>query len=102
MGRTAPAVPDVAAATANRVKNILAAPEYDSEMPAFDNAHAVALCRLWGVETVTERSLKFAVMERNLAVHKILGRWRWSEADLRDWIKGMRRPASTATSGGAA
>lgn len=73
-----------------RVMEIRNAPAYDPDLPTFDRPGVVALCAARGI-SVTERAVKFASIDGDLASHKIAGRLRWSENDVLAWLRGTRR-----------
>ncbi len=81
-----------------RVVAIRNAPGFETNMPAFGWAEAVALTHLWGVTNITQRGLKYAKARRELTFSLVLGRTRWSEDDLRNWLVSMRRAANDGRS----
>lgn len=74
-----------------------AAPEYDPDMPVLDRAAVVAVCRLKGIDTVTERAVKYASLDGVLASHKVANKLRWSETDVLAWLRGTRRAGGGAS-----
>jgi len=87
---------EAAARAEERVTKLRSAPGYTPDMPAFGYPEAVALCHMWAVDIVTERSLKYAAMRGELSSSVVLHQKRWSENDLMGWIVSMRRPARTS------
>ncbi|MFS4490848.1 hypothetical protein [Dietzia kunjamensis] len=62
-----------------------------SEMPSMRKVDVPAFCRENGVPAITERLVKYATIDGRLAAHRIgVANW-YSEADVLDWIKSMRR-----------
>jgi len=85
-----------------RVTQLRRAPGYTPAMPAFGYPEAVALCHMWAVDIVTERSLKYAAMRGEMSSSVVLGKIRWSENDLMDWIVSMHRSVNGSHTGGDA
>ncbi len=79
-----------------RVTKLRSAAGYTPDMPAFGYPEAVALCHMWAVDIVTERSLKYAAMRGEMSSSVVLGKIRWSENDLMGWIVSMHRSANTS------
>ncbi len=79
-----------------RVTKLRSSIRYTPDMPAFGYPEAVALCHMWAVDIVTERSLKYAAMRGEMSSSVVLGKMRWSENDLMGWIVSMRRPVNTS------
>ena len=84
-----------------RLAELRSAPNYSQDLPTLDRPGVVALCASMGVE-VSERGVKFESIRGDLASHKVLGRNRWSEADVLAWLRGTRRVGTSHTSGGDA
>jgi len=82
------------ASAEDRVAAIRRGEGYETNMPAFGWPEAVALTHLWGVTNITTRGLKYAKARRELTFSLVLGRTRWSEDDLRNWLVSMRRVAN--------
>ncbi len=78
-----------------RVVAIRSGPGYEDWIPAFNREEAAALLRLWAISNATPRSVHHATMRGDLASSMVIGRTRFSERDLRQWIVSMRRPVNT-------
>lgn len=79
----------------DRVVAIRSADGYDDSMPAFNRPECAALCRIWAIEHMTPRAIHYATMRGELASSKVVGRVKYSERDLRQWIQSLRRPVNT-------
>ncbi len=78
-----------------RVVAIRSADGYEDWIPAFNREEAAALLRLWAISNATPRSVHHATMRGDLASSMVIGRTRFSERDLRQWIVSMRRPVNS-------
>lgn len=67
------------------------AANYDPSMPCFDHEGVAALARSFGVFSITRNSVKRATLAKELKAHKVSSRLRWSEDDVRAWLRGMTR-----------
>jgi len=86
----------------DRVVAIRSNPGYEDWIPAFNREEAAALLRLWAIDNATPRAIHHASCRGDLASSMVIGRTRWSERDLRQWIVSMRRPINSDAGGDAA
>lgn len=83
------------ASAEDRVVAIRGAENYENWIPAFGWEEAAALCRLWAIDNATPRAIRHASMGGDLVSSRVIGRTKFSERDLRQWIQNMRRPVNT-------
>jgi hypothetical protein len=86
---------EAGASAEDRVVAIRSGSGYQDWIPAFGREEAAALLRLWAIDNATPRAIRHAAMRGDLASSMVIGRTKFSEADLRQWIQAMRRPVNT-------
>jgi len=92
---TDPAQTEVEDRVEERVVAIRSGDGYEDWIPAFNREEAAALLRLWAIDNATPRAIHHASCRGDLASSMVIGRTKFSEADLRQWIQAMRRPVNT-------